>query len=144
MSSDADSLSRFVEAQENVYPEALSELRAGAKRTHWVWFILPQLRSLGRSSTAHYYGLSGADEASRYLQHPILGPRLIQCVKAITYHSNRTARQMLGETDALKFRSCLTLFEAVAPDESCFSSALDAFYAGQRDPLTLQALGTTS
>lgn len=140
MDSGADSLSRFIEAQENVYSEALSELRAGAKRTHWVWFILPQLRNLGRSSTALYYGLSGPDEARRYLQHPTLGPRLVQCVKAITIHSNRTAIQMLGETDALKFRSCLTLFETIAPDEPCFAKALDLFYGGRRDPLTLKAL----
>lgn len=138
-----DALQRFVDAQAAHYPQALAELREGRKRSHWMWFVLPQLRGLGRSEMAHRYGLAGRDEAVAYLRHPLLGPRLVACVQALLSHRQRTAVEILGDVDALKLRSCLTLFAAVAPDEPCFAQALDAFHGGRPDPATLALLGDT-
>ncbi len=136
----SDSLERFVQAQERDYAQALAELRAGHKRSHWIWYVLPQLRGLGRSATAQFYGLEGAGEAAAYAVHPLLGPRLVECVQALLQHADRSAAQMLGEVDAVKLRSCLTLFARVAPHEPVFAQALDAFFAGQQDPATLDLL----
>ena len=133
-------LERFVQAQQRDYARALAELRAGRKTTHWMWYVLPQLRGLGRSSMAWQYGLDGRDEAAAYAAHPLLGPRLVQCVQALLQHEGRSAAQMLGEVDALKLRSCLTLFAAVAPHETCFAQALQRFYGGEPDPETLRLL----
>jgi uncharacterized protein (DUF1810 family) len=133
-----DSLDRFVRAQEKDYAQALAELEAGRKRTHWIWYILPQLRALGRSPMAREYGIAGRCEAAAYLAHPVLGPRLVACVHAILGHADRTAVEILGEVDAMKFRSCLTLFHAVAPGEPCFARALQMFYEGQPDGETLR------
>ena len=134
-------LSRFIDAQAPIYADALAELRAGRKYTHWIWFILPQLRGLGHSHDATYYGLENAAEAAAYLAHPVLGARLRECVTAILTHKDKTAHTILGAPDDLKFRSCLTLFRAVAaPDDPLWQDALDQFYAGQPDAATLRLL----
>ena len=125
-------LERFVKAQAAHYAQALSELAAGRKTSHWIWFVLPQLRGLGRSQMAHEYGLDGRAEAEAYLAHPLLGGRLRECVRAMLAHADRSAASILGDVDALKLRSCLTLFDAVSPGD-VFAQALDAFYGGQRD-----------
>jgi uncharacterized protein (DUF1810 family) len=139
---DPFDLARFVAAQDGVYDTALAELQAGRKRTHWMWFVLPQLRGLGSSPTAERYGLSGVDEARAYLAHPVLGPRYRACVDAVNGLQGRTAHEVFGSPDDLKFRSSLTLFLAAAPGESAFRKALDAFYGGEPDPRTLERLGS--
>lgn len=136
-------LQRFVDAQRDTYADALDELRGGRKQSHWMWFVLPQLRGLGRSPMAECYGLDGAAEAAAYLAHPLLGPRLLECVRAMLAHQGHEAAEVLGSIDALKFRSCLTLFAAVAPEVPEFSAALRQFYAGQPDAATLRLLAPT-
>lgn len=135
------SLERFVRAQERDYAQALAELKAGRKQTHWIWYVLPQLRELGRSPKAREYGITGRAEAAAYLAHPVLGPRLVACIHAILGHADRTAIEILGPVDAMKFRSCCTLFHAVAPGEPCFTNALQVFYEGKPDAQTLRLLG---
>ena len=134
-------LQRFVAAQEGVYEQALDELRAGHKQSHWMWFIFPQLADLGTSPMAMRYAIQSADEAEAYLADPILGPRLRDGVAAMLAHEGARPEAILGGMDALKFRSSLTLFEAAADDPSLFAAALDAFYAGERDQRTLELLG---
>ena len=135
-----DTLDRFLQAQDGHYAQALAELQAGRKTSHWIWFVLPQLRGLGRSSTAQAYGITGRAEAEAYLTHPVLGERLRECVRAMLTHQHKTAERILGDVDAMKFKSCLTLFEAVS-DEAVFAQALERFYGGERDGATLQLLG---
>ena len=131
------SLARFVAAQSGVYDLALAELRAGAKRTHWMWFVMPQLRGLGHSMMADRYGLEGLDEARAYLAHPVLGTRLRECVSALLSHAGqRTAAEVMGVVDAIKLQSSLTLFEK-AGGGPLFGRALEAFYGGERDRRTL-------
>jgi uncharacterized protein (DUF1810 family) len=138
--SDPYNLQRFVDAQEGIVDTALDELRAGSKQSHWMWFIFPQLASLGRSPTAQFYGIGSLDEASSYLAHPLLGPRLRQCVEALLpWAVHRTAEQILGSVDALKLRSSLTLFDRVEPG-SLFARGIDGFYDGRRDEHTLALL----
>lgn len=136
----------FIAAQDPVYAAVLGELRAGAKRTHWMWFIFPQLTALGRSAVARRFGLESLDAARAYLADPVLGPRLRDCVATVLAAgaaTGRSAHDIFGSPDDLKFRSCLTLFEAAASgaDRALFATALDHFYAGTRDPLTLDLLG---
>ena len=131
-------LDRFVAAQDPVIDQIRRELAAGAKRSHWMWFIFPQLRALGRSSTAQFYGLDGLDEARAYLGHPVLGPRLLECTGLVDYVQGKTALEILGSPDDLKFRSCMTLFARIQPEP--FTSALQHFYQGQPDPKTLELL----
>jgi uncharacterized protein (DUF1810 family) len=133
-------LSRFVAAQTPVIADALAELRAGRKRSHWMWFVFPQLRALGRSPTALRYGLADLAEARAYLAHPLLGPRLVECTRAVLGVEGRTAHDILGSPDDLKFRSCMTLFAAADPAEPLFVQALTRFFEGQPDPLTLELL----
>ncbi len=140
MTTSPESLERFVEAQDPVYETVRSELAAGLKRSHWMWFIFPQLRGLGRSPTAHHFGLAGRAEALAYWNHPVLGARLRECIDLMLAVPDRSARDILGTPDDLKFRSCLTLFEAVAPDDPRFGRALARFYDGERDPLTVELL----
>jgi uncharacterized protein (DUF1810 family) len=144
VSSTTESLERFIQAQERDYARAISELRTGQKRTHWIWYVLPQLRELGRSQMAREYGIAGRDEAEAYAAHPVLGPRLVECVKAILEHSTRRVVDILGDVDAMKFRSCLTLFAEVAPSEPSFSAALAVFYEGRRDEETLRLLAAAA
>jgi uncharacterized protein (DUF1810 family) len=138
--ADPFDLDRFVRAQDGVYDEALRELRAGRKRTHWMWFVFPQIAGLGVSPTARFYALAGREEASAYLAHPVLGPRLVECCEALLLHAGRSARDILGSPDDLKLRSCATLFEAVAPGPGVFARILETFHAGQRDAATLGRL----
>ena len=133
-------LQRFVDAQAPVYADVIAELGAGAKRSHWMWFIFPQLRALGRSSTALHYGIASIDEARAYGAHPLLGARLTQCSALVLATRGKTAEQIFGSIDAMKLRSCMTLFEIVAPKQPVFAGVLDAYYRGERDPLTLDAL----
>jgi uncharacterized protein (DUF1810 family) len=139
--SERDSLERFVRAQAHDYAQALAELRQGRKRTHWIWYVLPQLRGLGRSPLADHYGIAGEQEATAYLAHPLLGPRLRECVEAVLSHADKHPADIFGAVDALKFHSCLSLFAAVAPQELLFSSALHRFYAGHADANTQRLLG---
>jgi uncharacterized protein (DUF1810 family) len=136
----ASDLARFVAAQATDYPRALAELRAGRKETHWMWYILPQLRGLGSSSRASFYGIGSAAEAQAYLAHPVLGPRLKECVAAMNALEESNPAHVLGHVDAAKFRSCLTLFRAVAPQDADFARALDKFYRGMADQRTIALL----
>jgi uncharacterized protein (DUF1810 family) len=138
--SDSFQLQRFVDAQEGVFETALVELQAGRKRTHWMWFIFPQLAGLGRSPTARFYAVRSRSEARAFLAHPVLGPRYRQAVEAIRkWAGQREAVAILGEVDAIKLRSSLTLFEAVSGDP-LFAGALAEFF-GEPDPETLRLLG---
>ena len=140
--SDAGSLERFVQAQAGLYPQALAELRAGEKRSHWMWFIFPQIAGLGRSATAQFYAIAGRQEATAYSQHALLGPRLQECTQAMLgWAGRRSAEAILGPVDALKFRSSMTLFEACSKDPASFAAALGGFFGGQRDAATLELLG---
>ena len=130
-------LARFLEAQAPVIDAVMAELAAGAKRTHWMWFVFPQLKSLGRSSTARYYGLEGVDEARAYLDQPILGERLKACTRAVLAYRDKTAHAIFGSPDDLKFRSCMTLFGRAAPEEPLYRQALEQFFEGLPDPLTI-------
>jgi len=136
------SLSRFVEAQEPTYEAALAELQAGRKRSHWMWFVFPQLRGLGPSPMAQRYGVTSLTEAEEYVEHALLGPRLLECTRAILSIPDRTATEILGGIDALKLRSSMTLFAVAAPQEPLFQEVLDRYYDGERDELTLNLLVT--
>ena len=137
---DPFDLARFVHAQQGAYARALAELREGSKRSHWIWYVLPQLRGLGTSAMAERYGLSGLAEARAYLAHPVLGPRLHECVAAMLSHPGRSAPDILGEVDALKLRSCLTLFARADSPGSVLERALAYFYPGTPCGPTLQRL----
>ena len=134
------SLQRFLQAQNPVIDEVMAELQAGRKRTHWMWFIFPQLKSLGHSSTAAFYGIESMDEAKWYLADPVLGERLKACTHAVLSHADKTAHAIFGSPDDLKFRSCMTLFSLAAPDEASFRQALAQFFDGQPDALTVSYL----
>jgi uncharacterized protein (DUF1810 family) len=133
-------LNRFVAAQEGIYPQALAELRAGRKRSHWMWFVFPQLAGLGRSPIAIFYAIASAGEARAYLAHPLLGPRLRECTEAVLAHRGRSPEAIFGVVDAMKLRSSMTLFEAMAAEPAPFAAILDGFFAGERDPATLELL----
>ncbi|WP_294327555.1 DUF1810 domain-containing protein [uncultured Sphingomonas sp.] len=136
------SLDRFVIAQQRDHATALAELRAGAKRSHWMWYIFPQLRGLGQSAMAETYGIADLAEARAYLAHPVLGARLVESAEALLAHRGKDVVAILGSIDAMKLRSSMTLFErAAANTEPRFAAVLDAFYAGARDPVTLRLLG---
>jgi len=135
-------LDRFVTAQQPVIAEVVDELRAGRKRTHWMWFVFPQLQGLGSSPMAQRYGIASLDEARDYLAHPVLGPRLRDCCALMLQVPRRSALDILGSPDDLKFRSCLTLFGLAAPQDDLFRRCLDRFYGGQPDPRTLALCGT--
>lgn len=133
-------LQRFLDAQRGTIDAALAELLAGCKRTHWMWFVFPQLVGLGRSPTAQFYAIRAIDEARDYIAHPVLAPRLRQCTQTmLSWSGRRSAEQILGSVDALKFRSSMTLFDQVAPG-GIFEEALTAFYGGVPDPATLALL----
>lgn len=138
--ADPHDLQRFVDAQAATYAAALAELKAGRKRSHWMWFVFPQIAGLGLSPTAQRYAISGLDEARAYLAHPLLGPRLRACVAAVNSVEGRTAHEIFGSPDDLKLRSSLTLFAEAADDKADFREALDRYYGGQPDPATLRLL----
>lgn len=137
---DPFNLSRFVEAQAPVYAQAAAELRAGRKTTHWMWFIFPQIVGLGLSPTARFYAIGSAAEARAYLADPLLGARLRQCTDLTLQIDDRTAHEIFGSPDDLKFRSSMTLFAAVAGRPSPFERALQKYFAGAGDPRTLEIL----
>ena len=138
--SNEEGLQLFVEAQEQIYSRALDEIWRGRKRTHWMWFVFPQLAGLGRSAMAQLYGLAGADEARSYLAHPLLGPRYVECVAALQDLPGSDPVAVFGEVDAVKLRSSLTLFESVS-ENRLFGAALDRWCGGERDSETLKRLG---
>jgi uncharacterized protein (DUF1810 family) len=133
-------LERFVDAQQGVYDQALAELRAGRKRSHWMWFIFPQIAGLGQSEMARRYAIASTDEAAAYLAHPVLGPRLRTCAAAVAAHDDRKADDIFDYPDNLKFHSSMTLFADVAPDEAMFQTCLDRFFDGAGDPATLERI----
>lgn len=139
--SDRFDLDRFVTAQDadGAYERALSELRAGRKQTHWMWFVFPQLAGLGASFLAQKYAIPGLPEAAAYLRHPVLGPRYRACVAALDRHEGLTAHEIMGSPDDLKLRSSLTLFALAAPDEAAIRAALARWFPGP-DPVTLERL----
>ena len=139
---DPFDLQRFVRAQGPVFETALAELRAGRKRSHWMWFIFPQHRALGRSQRAHFYGIASLDEAGAYLAHPLLGPRLELCTAAVLESSASSLNALFGSPDDMKFRSSMTLFAAVAAEgDTLFRQALDRLCEGRLDDRTLALLG---
>jgi uncharacterized protein (DUF1810 family) len=137
--TDPFELQRFIDAQEPVYAQVMSELRSGRKRSHWMWFVFPQIAGLGHSAMARRYAIASRDEAVAYLAHPILGPRLRECTQIVCGIQGRSIEQILGSPDDIKFRSSMTLFEAVSGDP-VFRNALDRFYAGASDSATLSIL----
>lgn len=145
IAADPYDLERFVAAQEPVFPIVLAELRAGRKRTHWIWFVFPQLRGLGRSQMATYYGIGSLAEARAYLAHPLLGRRLAQCANAVLAIEGRTLQEIFGSPDDLKFHSSMSLFAlAVGEAGSPYRNALDRWWRGEADPETMRLLGMRS
>ena len=134
-------LERFVTAQDRVWPEVVAELAAGRKRTHWMWFVFPQVAGLGSSAMAQRYAIGSLDEARAYLAHPMLGPRLREATRLMLRHAGTPAEAVLGGIDAIKLRSSMTLFDAGDPHEAAFGRALDGFFGGERDARTLAVLG---
>ena len=137
---DPYDLSRFVRAQDPVYDDVCSELRAGRKTSHWMWFVFPQIRGLGHSEMAQRFAIASLDEAAAYLKHPILGPRLRHCTLLVNNTTHRSAHQIFGSPDDMKFRSSMTLFACATTDNEAFEHAIRKFFGGQHDPLTLDRL----
>lgn len=138
-------VAKFLEAQNAVYPQALGELRAGRKRTHWMWFIFPQIAGLGRTATSRHFAIEDLAEAEAYFAHPILGGRLRECTQAVLLHApgaaaTRSLRDIFGTPDDLKFHSSMTLFHRADPDEPLFNRALRQFFRGREDQATLDLL----
>jgi uncharacterized protein (DUF1810 family) len=140
MATDRFNLQRFVDAQATVYQQVLSELRAGRKTSHWIWFIFPQIEGLGYSPMAQRFAISGREEAAAYLQHPVLGPRLTECTQLVNQHAGGDVVDIFGDVDAMKFRSSMTLFAKVDEDNPVFMDALKIFCNGEMDELTLAKL----
>ena len=136
-------LQRFLDAQDGVYATALAELRAGRKRSHWMWFVFPQIAGLGHSSTAAYYAIADLAEARAYLAHPLLGARLAECAEALLGVTGRTAHEIFGSPDDLKLRSSMTLFAQVAGPDSVFRRVLERYYGGEADARTLDLLASS-
>jgi uncharacterized protein (DUF1810 family) len=130
-------LQRFVDAQDPVYATVLDELRSGHKRSHWMWFIFPQVAGLGRSELSQKYAIRSADEAAAYLAHPVLGPRLRACTTLVAAQEDKRIDEIFDSPDDRKFQSSMTLFADIAPDEALFQSCLDRFFGGKADPATL-------
>jgi uncharacterized protein (DUF1810 family) len=143
MTSDLYDLTRFVEAQEHTYTEALSEIRAGRKRSHWMWYVFPQFVGLGSSPTSLHYAIKSREEAQAYLAHPILGPRLIECAEAALQVEGRSALQIFGSPDDMKLRSSATLFASVSPEGSVFHQIIDKYFDGKQDVRTVELLSGT-
>ena len=138
--NDPFDLQRFVDAQERIYDTVIDELTAGRKRSHWMWFIFPQLRGLGSSPTAVRFAISSADEARAYLAHELLGPRLRECARLVARIDGRSAEEIFGWPDDMKLRSSMTLFARAADDNADFVAVLEKFYGGEEDPATLARL----
>ena len=140
MADEHYDLQRFVDAQRSVYDNVVSELRAGRKRSHWMWFIFPQLRGLGRSQLARTFGIDGLEEARAYLAHPVLGPRLRACTSVVNQVNGRSIEEIFGDVDGVKFRSSMTLFARATDDNQVFLDALEKYFRGEPDGLTLERL----
>lgn len=138
---DPYDLNRFVRAQQDDYEQALAEIARGRKRTHWMWYIFPQIDGLAFSSTSKLYSIKSVEEARAYLDHPILGPRLLECAEAAVRVEGRTATEIFGSPDDVRLRSCATLFASVMPPDSVFARLLRKYYGGVRDVRTLHLLG---
>lgn len=130
---DITSLDRFLEAQEGMYEIALEEIKNGEKESHWMWYIFPQLRGLGRSQMAHVYGIDGIEEARAYLKHPVLSKRLIEITEALLMHKGKSIKDIIGGIDAMKLKSSMTLFASLSENNSVFHQTLDCFYNGEMD-----------
>ena len=137
---DPHRLQRFVDAQAPIYAQVTAELARGRKQSHWMWFVFPQLQGLGRSAIARHYGIASEVEARAYREHPLLGARLLECTRLVLAVDGSTALQVFGTPDDLKFRSSMTLFECVAPQQPDFAAAIDKLYAGRRDEATMALL----
>lgn len=140
MQADGFDLGRFLHAQAGVYNRALAELQGGQKRTHWMWFIFPQIAGLGHSSTSHYYAIKSEAEARQYLNHPVLGARLVQCAEALLAVEGISASAIFGFPDDVKLKSSMTLFATITPPESPFARVLGKYFAGQQDEKTIALL----
>ena len=140
---DPYGLARFVEAQRGTYEQALSEIRNGCKRSHWMWYVFPQFEGLGVSATSRHYAIRSVAEAEAYLRHPLLGPRLLETVRAALGVEGRSAFEVFGSPDDMKLRSCATLFASVSPPGSVFEQLLDRYFAGTPDEATLRLLRRT-
>lgn len=140
--SDIVDLSRFASAQESIYDSALAELKNGRKRTHWMWYVFPQIDGLGHSTTSKYYAIKSIEEARQYLNHPVLGKRLLECAEAVFAIEGRSISEIFGYPDHLKLKSSMTLFAYVADQCSVFARILDKYFNGEQDALTLQLLET--
>jgi uncharacterized protein (DUF1810 family) len=138
MMPDPYDLTRFVQAQEADYDQALTEIRAGTKRSHWMWYVFPQFVGLGSSPTSVHYAIKSREEAEAYLAHPILGPRLVDCADAALQIEGRSALQIFGSPDDMKLRSSATLFASVSPEDSVFRRLLDKYFGGKQDARTLE------
>lgn len=139
-SADPFDLGRFVTAQDGVYERALAELSSGRKRSHWIWFIFPQIDGLGHSPTARFYAIKSLEEAKAYLAHPLLGARLEQCAEAALDIDGRSVTEIFGYPDDVKLRSSMTLFAFISGAESVYEQVLEKFFSGHRDPLTLRLI----
>lgn len=133
-------LQRFVQAQDLVYESVCNELSLGEKTSHWMWFVFPQLKGLGQSPIAKHYGLESATEAREFWEHPVLGPRLKECIQLVLAQPNTSVRDVFGSPDDIKFKSCMTLFSKVVLNEPCFKEALTRFFNGKADENTLKLL----
>ena len=138
--ADPHNLQRFVDAQGRVYPQVLAELRAGRKTSHWMWFVFPQIAGLGQSEMSRRYAIASGSEARDYLDDPVLGPRLVECSEALLRHQDRSADEILGGIDAVKLRSSMTLFAAVAPEQPVFQQVLERYFDGEPDEETRRRL----
>jgi uncharacterized protein (DUF1810 family) len=134
------SLNRFIEAQERTYQIALNEIKHGKKKSHWMWYIFPQLRGLGKSQESRFYGITGIEEAIAYLEHPILSERLIVICEALLEHRNKTAYEIFGDIDELKLKSSMTLFALTSENQTIFNRVLECFFDGQMDENTIRLL----
>lgn len=137
---DINSLDRFLEAQEDMYAIAFEEIKNGEKESHWMWYIFPQLRGLGRSDMAYIYGINGLEEAKSYLEHPVLSARLIEISEALLEHKDEMIEDIVGDIDAMKLRSSMTLFASISEEDSVFHKVLDCFYDEEMDEQTLSYL----
>ena len=137
---DPHHLQRFIDAQSSIYEQVCEELRAGRKRSHWMWFIFPQIAGLGHSETARFYAIQSIDEAKAYLEHPVLGSRLLECTSLVMLVSGKSIHDILGSPDDMKFRSCMTLFARAGADNKPFEDAIEKYFGGRHDPRTLERL----
>ena len=140
MTDDLYGLGRFIEAQQSVYEQALAEIRAGRKRTHWMWYVFPQFTGLGSSPTSVHYAIKSRDEAREYLAHPVLGRRLVECAEAVLQIPDRSAHAIFGSPDDMKLRSSATLFASVSADGSVFQRVIDEFFDGAPDQRTIELM----